>query len=58
VLTPGLVDQSQTSGQSQLFATIAASQIVKTGQMTLEVSDLEAAIGQATDGHRRSGRLR
>lgn len=44
---PSLVDQSGTGSQSQLFATINASQIVMTGQMTLEVSDIDAAIGQA-----------
>jgi hypothetical protein len=40
-------NQTQTGGQSQLFAAIDASQIVKTGQMTLEVGDIDTAIGQA-----------
>ncbi|MFI5259295.1 MAG: DUF4349 domain-containing protein [Candidatus Limnocylindrales bacterium] len=38
---------TQAGGQSQLFATIDASQIVKTGQMTLEVTDVETATAQA-----------
>lgn len=39
---------SQTSdGQSQLLATIASNQIVKTGQLDLEVTDLDSAVSQA-----------
>lgn len=46
-LTPGVVDQTGSGGQSQVFATIDASQIVKTGQMTLEVGEIDAATSQA-----------
>lgn len=46
VANPG-VDQTQSGGQNQLFAALDASQIVKTGQMTLEVGDVPAAISQA-----------
>jgi hypothetical protein len=39
---------SQTAGgQSQLLATIASNQIVKTGEIDLEVSDLDSALNQA-----------
>lgn len=34
-------------GQSQLIASVDAAQIVKTGQLSLEVSDLDGALGRA-----------
>ena len=53
---PGVsTDQGQTSGQSQVVAAVDASQIVKTGQLDLEVNDLNAALSQAKTAITRLG---
>ena len=43
---PGSISAGQ-SGQNQLAATLDASLIVKTGQMTLEVANLDSVVSQA-----------
>ena len=40
-------DQSGTSGENQVVAAADATQIVKTGQMTLEVTDINGAVKKA-----------
>ena len=45
--TPSVAGSTKTDGQSVPAAAADAKQIVKTGQMTLEVTDIDSATGQA-----------